>query len=109
LLDNVDCFVGHIPIYGGTNLVWNYEDILEILHKHRCVLAYLAGHAHNSACSQDEKGIHLVVFRGVIKVSPDCLAAHATVLLYANCVVIKAAEGSGMSDIEMSFSYSYQS
>jgi len=98
--------VGHIPICLAANdctcLVWNYDEILQILHKHQCVLAYLSGHAHNAAYRQDQKGIHHVVFRGVIKVPPDCPAAHATVLLYPNRVVIKAAKGSDMPDIVMS-------
>jgi len=75
-----------------------------VLHKHECVLAYLSGHTHNTAYNCDEKGIHHVVFSGVIKVPPDCPAAHATVLLYPNCIVIKAAEGSGMSDIVINYS-----
>jgi len=99
-------FVGHIAVYPPASLdfvglAWNYEDILQTLHKHRCVLAYLAGHTHNSAYSQDENGKHHVGFPGVIEAPPNCPAAHATILLYPNCVVIKAAEGSGMSDIQM--------
>ena len=98
-------FVGHIPVYLPASdvvcLAWNYEDILRTLHKHRCVLAYLAGHTHNSAYSQDEKAIHHVVFPGVIEAPPKRSAAHATILLYPNCVVIKAAKGSGLSDIRM--------
>jgi len=103
------CFVGHIPIHLAASdsvcLVWNYEDVLQVLHKHRSVLAYLAGHTHCSAYGQDKKGIHHVVFPGVIEASPDCPAAHATVLLYPDQVVIKAAENSGMSDIVMSTSH----
>jgi len=99
------CFVGHIPICTAASdyicLVWNYDDILQVLHKHQCVLAYLAGHTHCSAYSRDENGLHHVVFPGVIEAAPDCPAAHATVLLYPNCVVIKAAEGSDMSNIVM--------
>ena len=103
------CSVGHIPIHLAASdhvcLVWNYKDILQVLHSHRCVLAYLAGHTHSAAYGRDEKGVHHVVFPGVIEASPDCPAAHATVLLYPNCVVIKAAEGSDMSDIVMSTSH----
>jgi len=86
-------------------LVWNYKDILQVLHSHQCVLAYLAGHTHSAAYGRDENGVHHVVFPGVIEASPDCPAAHATVLLYPNCVVIKAAEGGDMSDIVMSTSH----
>jgi len=101
-------FSGHIPVYLGASdslcLVWNYEEILQVLHKHHCVLAYLAGHTHNTAHCQDDSGVHHVVFPGVIKTLLDCPAAHATVLLYPNCVVIKFAEGSGISDIIMNTS-----
>ena len=98
-------FVGHIPVYFASSdfvcMVWNFNEILQILHKHRCVLAYLAGHTHCGAYSRDDSGIHHVVFPGVIEAAPDCSAEHATVLLYPNCVVIKAPEDSDMSDITM--------
>ena len=99
--------VGHTPVHRvvGCNLVWNYKDILHVLHRHHCVLAYFSGHVHSPACGRDEKGIHHVVFRGVIKVGPHCPAAHATVFLYPDCVVIRDAEGSGVSDIVMSCSH----
>ena len=51
--------------------------------------------------SRDGNGIHHVVFPGVVEALPNCAAAHATVLLYPNCVVIKAAEGSDDPDITM--------
>lgn len=65
------------------------------------MLAYLAGHTHWSGYSRDSDGVHHVVFDGVIEALPECPAAHATVLLYPNCVVIKGAEGSDMPDIVM--------
>ena len=98
-------FVGHIPIFVETSdplcLVWNYAEILQILHKHRCVLAFLAGHTHLGAHSQDEHGIHHVVFPGVIEAAPDCPALHSTVLLYPNRVVIRHTEGSNLPDISL--------
>ena len=101
-------FVGHIPIYfpatDSVCLVWNYDDILRILHKHRCVLAFLAGHTHFDAYIQDENGLHHIILPGVIEAEPNCPALHATVLLYPNRVVIKAAEGSDMRDITMNIS-----
>jgi len=85
-------FVGHIPVYfrgfDSICLVWNYTDILRILHKHRCVLAYLAGHTHKGTYSKDEKGVHHIVFPGVIKARPKSSPAHATILLYPDRVVI---------------------
>ena len=86
-------------------LVWNYKDILKVLHKHHCVLAYLAGHTHFTASRQDEKGIYHIVFPGVIQAPPSCPADHATVLLYPNCVVIKAAEGSEMWDVTLNIEH----
>jgi len=96
---------GHIPVYfassDGVCMVWNFEDVLKILHKHRCVLAYLAGHTHCYGYSQDKKGIHHVVFPAVVEATPKCLAKHVTFLLYSSRVVIKASEDSSMSDIIM--------
>jgi len=107
-MTHVCVFLGHIPVNPGLQdwvcLVWNYGDVLRVLHKHRCVLAFLAGHTHCSDYSLDENGIHHVVFPGVIEAAPDCPAMHATILLYPNCVVIKAAEGSDMYDVTMNIS-----
>jgi len=104
VLHNV-VFAGHIPIHVPSSdpmcLVWNYAEILRILHKHCCVLAFLAGHTHVGAYSQDEHGIHHIVFPGVIEATPNCPALHSTVLLYPNCVVIKNAKGSNLPDIAL--------
>jgi len=98
-------FVGHILISVTSStlvcIVWNFNKILEILHKHHCVLAYLSGHTHHGAYSRDKMGIHHVVFPSVIEAAPISSAEHATVLLYPNRVVIKAPEDSDMFDVIM--------
>ncbi|CAM9362523.1 unnamed protein product, partial [Hapterophycus canaliculatus] len=53
---------GHVPIYPAApsahTLLWNYEDVLEVMHKFDCVALFLSGHRHRETYARDEKGIH---------------------------------------------------
>ncbi|XP_078510864.1 manganese-dependent ADP-ribose/CDP-alcohol diphosphatase-like isoform X2 [Lissotriton helveticus] len=83
---------GHIPIHPeakrGHCLAWNYKAILSILHAHKCVVCYLAGHDHNGGYCVDDKGIHHVTLEGVIE-SPPGSHAFGTVYVYDSKMVIK--------------------
>lgn len=66
---------GHIPIHpsatGESELLWNYEEMLDLLSKHRSVVIYLAGHDHdNGAYCCDESGIHHCTFNSVVQAVP---------------------------------------
>jgi len=74
---------------------------VQVLHRHSCVLAFFAGHTHESAYGRDDAGLHHVVFPGVIETLPQYRSAHATVLLYGDRVVVVAGTGSSMENIEM--------
>lgn len=66
---------GHVPIYGKScdyhNVCWDSSAILQVIHQHNCVLAYLAGHDHNGGSAIDEKGIYHIVIAGVIETQPN--------------------------------------
>ena len=50
-----------------TNTIWNYEDILPVLQKHRCVTAFFAGHNHDGGYCCDNAGIHHITMEGIIE------------------------------------------
>lgn len=85
----------HIPIYSCSTdsvcLCWNAEEILEVLHKYSCVVAFFAGHTHNRIHAQDEGGIHHLTLAGVIKPLPKADAAHGTVVVYRDRIVFEDA------------------
>ncbi|KAE8577154.1 hypothetical protein XENTR_v10004451 [Xenopus tropicalis] len=94
----------HVPIHPNaqvTNcLAWNYSEILDVLHRHSCVVSYIAGHEHHGAYCQDSHGIHHITMEGVIE-SPPNTNAFATVHMYKNKMVL---HGRGrVKSREMSF------
>ncbi|XP_053209206.1 manganese-dependent ADP-ribose/CDP-alcohol diphosphatase-like [Panonychus citri] len=76
---------GHVCLHPGSCdwscLVWNYDRVIETFHKYNCVISYMSGHAHKFGHSVDEKGIHYIVYHGVIETSPTN-EAFATISLY---------------------------
>lgn len=83
---------GHCPLksYDAICVCWNHGEILDTLHRHRCALAYLAGHAHERMYARDERGLHHFTVPGAIEVEPGTAApgAHCTVALYDGRVVV---------------------
>mmetsp|Transcript_23441 Transcript_23441/g.52136 ORF Transcript_23441/g.52136 Transcript_23441/m.52136 type:complete len:350 (+) Transcript_23441:1-1050(+) len=58
-------------------LVWNSEEVLAVLHRHReAVVAVLSGHDHNGGYGVDEAGIHHVTMNAALTAEPgrDCFA-----------------------------------
>ena len=86
---------GHVGVHPNSCewscLLWNYDKVLEIFHKHTSVISYLAGHAHVSGHCVDNKGVHYSVFHGIIETTPET-NAFATVSVYENRIEI---EGQG--------------
>ena len=93
---------GHLPISKNVSdnicLCWNYKEIVQVLHRFPCVLAYFAGHTHDFAHGKDSAGLYHVVFPGVIETMPRYAASHATVAVYANGFVI-SSKNSIMPDV----------
>lgn len=54
-----------------SNTVWNFEELLEIIHSHECVVLYAAGHAHIGGYYKDPRGIHHIVMKGIIENTDD--------------------------------------
>jgi len=63
-------------------LIWNYEDVLRILHDSRlgqCVQFVFCGHQHEGGFFTDEYGIHHLCFTSPLFCGPEDEGAHARV------------------------------
>nr|XP_039253366.1 manganese-dependent ADP-ribose/CDP-alcohol diphosphatase-like [Styela clava] len=89
---------GHIPIHpnatgGKICLVWNNQDILDIIHRYSCIVAYFAGHDHVGAYFCDEDGVYHCTFEAVLEAIPKSIGgnetAFATIDVYADKLEIR--------------------
>lgn len=64
----------HIPLLPGTGpkatLVWNYDEVLQVIYRHKVVVAVIAGHTHLGCYKKDTQGIHHLVLPGVVETPP---------------------------------------
>lgn len=64
----------HLPLDPGaafpSTLLWNYEEVMDVVHKHNCVVACLAGHAHEGGHCRDSHGVHHHVLEAVLECPP---------------------------------------
>lgn len=54
----------------GTCLLWNYPEVLEVLHRFDCVVACFAGHAHSGGYAPDARAIHHRVLEAALECPP---------------------------------------
>lgn len=68
----VICF--HMPLDPGTlspeALLWNYDEVMDVIHKYNCVKVCLSGHDHKGGHSIDSHGIHHHVFEAALECPP---------------------------------------
>eukprot|EP00903_Cladosiphon_okamuranus_P014139 g13140.t1 len=66
---------GHVPIHPAVpsphTLLWNYQEVLEVMHKFDCVSLFLSGHRHRETYFEDAKGIHHVSLAAALEAPPD--------------------------------------
>lgn len=64
----------HIPLDPGASsaeaLLWNYEEVMEVIHRYECVKVCLAGHAHKGGYSVDSHGVHHRVLEAALECPP---------------------------------------
>uniref|UniRef100_A0A7N0TP38 Manganese-dependent ADP-ribose/CDP-alcohol diphosphatase n=1 Tax=Kalanchoe fedtschenkoi TaxID=63787 RepID=A0A7N0TP38_KALFE len=64
----------HIPLDPGSSscaaLLWNYDEVMSVIHKYNCVKICLAGHAHKGGHSVDSHGIHHRTFEAALECPP---------------------------------------
>lgn len=64
----------HLPLHpnaaSSSALLWNYEEVLNVIHRYNCVKACLAGHYHNGGYFVDSHGIHHRVLEAALECPP---------------------------------------
>ena len=82
----------HVPFYpeigDPMTLLWNYQDVLDVLQQFNCVVACLHGHMHEWEYARDDKGIHYCVFDAVVEAPLDS-NAFATLHVKDDSIVIE--------------------
>ncbi|XP_074967820.1 manganese-dependent ADP-ribose/CDP-alcohol diphosphatase isoform X1 [Phalacrocorax aristotelis] len=90
--DNLNSPAGHLPIHPDASnrvcLAWNYEDALSVIHSHRCVVCFLAGHLHDGGYCLDSHGVHHLTLEGVIETPPES-NAFGTIYVYEDKMILK--------------------
>ncbi|KMS95336.1 hypothetical protein BVRB_009180 [Beta vulgaris subsp. vulgaris] len=65
----------HLPLDPGAStseaLLWNYDDVMDIVHKYKCVKVCLAGHEHKGGYSIDSHGVHHRVLEAALECPPN--------------------------------------
>ena len=81
----------HIPLCRGSCddcvLLWNYEEILDIIHSFSCVIACFYGHDHSGGYCVDSRGIHHKTFESPLEaINAD--RTFATIHVFENQIFI---------------------
>lgn len=95
----------HLPLHPGASspeaLLWNYDEVLEVVHRYNCVKACLAGHDHKGGHSVDSSGIHHRVLEAALECPPGT-DAYGHVDVYDDKLTILGTDR--MESMEMVFS-----
>ncbi|KAL9228373.1 hypothetical protein vseg_003962 [Gypsophila vaccaria] len=64
----------HLPLDPGASslaaLLWNYDEVMDVIHRYKCVKVCLAGHDHKGGYSVDSHGIHHRVLEAALECPP---------------------------------------
>lgn len=64
----------HLPLDPGLtsreSLLWNYDEVMDVIHRYNCVKVCLAGHDHQGGHSIDSRGIHHRVLEAALECPP---------------------------------------
>lgn len=64
----------HLPLDPGATskeaLLWNYDEVMNLMHKYNCVKVCLAGHNHTGGSSIDSHGVHHRVLEAALECPP---------------------------------------
>uniref|UniRef100_H2MD59 ADP-ribose/CDP-alcohol diphosphatase, manganese dependent n=1 Tax=Oryzias latipes TaxID=8090 RepID=H2MD59_ORYLA len=85
----------HLPVHpfstDAASLAWNFEELLAVIHSHKCVVCYMAGHAHDGGYHHDkDTGVHHLTLDGVIE-TPPYSDAFGIVSVYADRMELKGS------------------
>ncbi len=61
----------HWPLLPGDHLqLWDNQKVLELLNKHKCVEAWIAGHRHEGSYEKKE-GIHHLTLKSIVEAKSE--------------------------------------
>lgn len=64
----------HLPLDPGASspeaLMWNCDEVMDVIHRYKCVKACLAGHDHKGGYSVDSHGVHHRVLEAALECPP---------------------------------------
>ncbi|KAE8707458.1 Manganese-dependent ADP-ribose/CDP-alcohol diphosphatase [Hibiscus syriacus] len=64
----------HLPLDPGatskTTLLWNYDQVMDVIHRYDCVKVCLSGHNHEGGYSIDSHGVHHRVLDAALECPP---------------------------------------
>lgn len=64
----------HLPLDPGASskeaLLWNYDEVMDLIHRYKCVKVCLAGHDHRGGYSIDSHGVHHRVLEAALECPP---------------------------------------
>uniref|UniRef100_A0A5B7BZP1 Manganese-dependent ADP-ribose/CDP-alcohol diphosphatase n=1 Tax=Davidia involucrata TaxID=16924 RepID=A0A5B7BZP1_DAVIN len=64
----------HLPLDPGASsqeaLLWNYNEVMDVIHRYNCVKVCLAGHDHKGGHSIDSHGVHHRVLEAALECPP---------------------------------------
>eukprot|EP00850_Spirogloea_muscicola_P019208 SM000186S04126 [mRNA] locus=s186:56909:59284:- [translate_table: standard] len=87
--------LGHLPMEekatSPATLLWNYEEVMEVVQRYGCVVACFAGHAHAGGYAVDAAGIHHRVLEAVLECPPG-RSAYGRVDVYEGALVLTGVD-----------------
>ncbi|KAL3825156.1 hypothetical protein ACJIZ3_021185 [Penstemon smallii] len=64
----------HLPLDPNASsiepLLWNYDEVMDVVHRYNCVKVCLSGHAHKGGYSVDSYGVHHRVLEAALECPP---------------------------------------
>jgi len=94
----------HLPMDPGASspaaLMWNYDEVMAIVHRYNCVKACFAGHDHKGGHSVDSHGVHHRTLEAALECPPGT-SAFGHVEVYPDRLLLVGVDR--MADTEIPF------
>ncbi|KAI3454403.1 hypothetical protein Pfo_011066 [Paulownia fortunei] len=95
----------HLPLEPRASsneaLLWNYDEVMEVIHRYNCVKVCLAGHDHKGGHAVDSDGVHHRVLEAALECPPGT-NAFGYIDLFHDSLLLSGTDG--LESQEMVFS-----
>ncbi|XP_042043988.1 manganese-dependent ADP-ribose/CDP-alcohol diphosphatase-like isoform X1 [Salvia splendens] len=85
----------HLPLDPGASsiesLLWNYDDVMEVIHRYNCVKVCLGGHDHRGGHSVDSRGVHHRVLEAALE-CPSGTNAFGSIDIFHDRLLLSGAD-----------------